>query len=204
MKSAAHVVNRLLKARGTYEGLPRIYNADLDTYTVGFTEVNTQATTAFARTKMHKAWLVGTSDIIDGSRIVDRVDGHRYIVMSLKKEYTAGNTAFVDGTLMYVTTTCTISRMSSSVDAFGRKLDADFTDVATGIWLMLNPMAEAPLDLPERQSDKSKIKVAMQSSVDVKINDRISTEDGEVYKVDYINRAELDNVVMLYVIPDNR
>lgn len=201
MKGAVNVAKRLV---GTYQNLPRILNVDTGTYTVGYTEVNTQATTAFSRVKMHKAWLAGETDIQNGSRIMDRVDGHRYIVMSLKGEYISGSIAFIDGTLMYVNTTCTIERLNSNVDAFGRASDASFTPVASGVWLMINPMSTVSVEYEEVISTKDKIKVAMQSSVDVKVNDRLATEEGDIYKVDSIIRAEMENVVVLYVSQDSR
>lgn len=204
MRWAASTTSRMLKRVGIYNGLPRILNFDSSQYTIGYTKINTMATTAFSRTKSHKAWLVGTTDIRNGTRIIDRVDNVKYIVMSLKAEFIDGDIAYYDGTLFYVNDTCTVSRLNPTLDAFGRNTATSFTSVTSNVWIMVNPIVIDVIEQPDNIHNKDKIKIAMQSSVDIKDNDRLTTSTGEKYQVMAYSRAEIDGLVMVYAETDTR
>lgn len=204
MRWAAAAATRMLSRLGMVGGLPRIFNQDTETYTIGYTKINTRATTAFSRTKTHKAWLVGTTDIRNGTRILDRVDNAKYLVMSIKAEFVDGDTAYYDGTLFYVNETCSISRISNVLDEFGRATATTFTTTASNIWIMVNPLVLDIEEQPDRILDKDKIKIAMQASVDIKEQDRITTSNGEMFKVNSFSRSEIEGLNMLYVSTDTR
>lgn len=204
MRSMAAAASRMLRKVGIINGGPRIYNADLGTYTVGYTKINTQATTAYSRTKTHKAWFVGSTDIENGTRIQDLVDGARYLVMSLKAEYINGDIAYYDGTLFYVNETCTISRISNVLDEFGRATATNFSIVDAGVWIMVNPLSFDVVEKPDRIIDKDKIKIALPGTVDIKDQDRITTSKGEKFKVVAFSRSEVEGIVMAYVETDVR
>lgn len=203
MKGAT-VANRLLRKVGIVNGLPRIKNVDNDSYTLGYTKINVMATTAFSRTKTHKAWLSGTTDIRNGTRIMDLVDNARYLVMSLKAEYYNGEIAYWDGTLFYVNELCTISRINNVLDEFGRHTATNFTTLSSNVWSMVNPIVLDVIEQPDRILDKDKIKIAMQASVNLQENDRITTSSGEIFKVVTFSRSEIEGLVMVYVEADSR
>jgi hypothetical protein len=202
--NAAAVTNRLLRKVGIVNGLNRIWNRDTDVYTLGYTKINTMATTAFSRTKTHKAWLAGDTDIRSGTRIQDLADNSRYIVMSLKKELYNGQNAYWDGTLYYVNEVCTIGRINNVLDTFGRTTATGFTVVMSGVWSMVNPVVIDVIEQPDSFIAKDKIKIAMQDIVDIEENDQIITATGEFYKVLNFSRSEIEGLVMVYVESDSR
>jgi len=204
MKGATFAANRMLKIVGVFEGLPRILNVDLNTYEVGYTQINVMATTAFSRTKTHKGWFSGTADITNGTRIIDRVDDNKYLVMSIKAEYAGGLVAFKDATLFKVNEICSLTRFSSNLDSFGRVSTATPVTIATDIWTMVNPLTIDVEERADRVIDKDKIKFAIQSSVSVAVNDRFVTSSGENFKVVAYSRAEIEGLLMVYVVPDTR
>lgn len=203
MRGAANAATRMIRRVGMVEGLPRIFNVDASTYTIGYTEINTMATTAFSRTKTHKGWLVGDTDIIDGTRIIDRVDNSKYLVMSLKPEYSGGSIAFIDGTLFFVNEVCSVSRLGTDVDDFGR-VTGGYGVVQPDVWIMVNPIVVDVIEQPEKIIGKDKIKIAMQASVDIRTNDRITTSTGEIFKVLTFSKSEVENLLMAYVETDTR
>ena len=190
---------------GMIDGLPRIYNVDRASYTLGHTEVNTQATSPFSRTKTHKAWFVGPTDIVEGDLVQDRGDGKHYLVMSLKKEILNGESVYLDGTLYYANATCTIQRFTGGAkDAFGRDTDPAPTTVASNVYVMVNPQVIDVLEQRDRPIAKDKIKIVVQSKFGVKDQDRLVTSLGDTWKVINIDKSSLDNLWILYADGDTR
>lgn len=204
MRAAYSVVKRMLKRNGTFEGQPRIYNIDRDEYFLGYTEINTMATTAYARTKTHKAWFLGGSNVVSGDLIEDRVDLSRYLVMSLKAEYSGGLVAYLDGTLYLVTSTCTVLRYDDSeVDAFGRTTK-EWAEVHTDVPIMVNPVALDTDSGEDKVRDTSKIKISMQTKFMLQQGDRLETSNGFRYIVRSIDEESLANIYSLQVDKDSR
>jgi hypothetical protein len=86
-RMAAIVVDRVLRNNnGVVDGQGRIFNVDTGTYELGYTQINTHATSTFSPIKTHKGWFSGTATIRDGDLIQDRVDGRFYLAISLKKK----------------------------------------------------------------------------------------------------------------------
>ena len=205
-KAPTRVVSRLLRTQnGSINGSPRIYNVDKNVSFYGYAEVNTQATSPVARIKQHKAWFVGNADITEGDLIQDKADNKYYLVMSLKKEVTGSEVAYIDGTLYYANATCSIERFAPvSVNAFGREVSAEPSVIAEGVYIMVNSMS---MDVDEQRDQhiaEEKIKVVMQSKYGAKINDRLVSSNGDVYKVATVDRTQLENLVVLYVAQDIR
>lgn len=202
----ASLVNSFLGSiNGAVDGAPRIYNVDKGTYTLGYTEINTQATTAFARTKVHKAWFSGSTDIENGDLILDRADGAYYLVMSVKQEYASGCAAYIDGTLFYANATCSIERFTDTAkDFFGRDVQATPNAVATGVRIMVNPMSIDVMEQPDQIISQDKIKVAIQRKHNVMEQDRLVTSLGETYKVISVDKASLEGLDILFVDKDIR
>lgn len=204
MGGLTSVATRMLKKVGTYQGLPRITNVDTGENLLGYTEINVMATTAFSRTKSHKCWFAGGSNIVNGARIIDKVDNKKYLVMSIKVEYVDNSVVFIDGTLFYVNETCSVSRLSSGLDEFGRVASSTFDTIASDVWVMVNPLVIDVMEQPDRIIDKDKIKMAMQATVDIAVNDRLTTSSGEMFKVIAYTRSELEGINMVHVVPDSR
>lgn len=204
-KMAQFARNFVRDTVGMIGGLPRIYNIDRNSYTLGHTEVNTQATSPFSRTKTHKAWFVGPTDILEGDLIQDRGDGKHYLVMSVKKEILNGESVYWDGTLYYANATCAIQRFTGGTkDDFGRDVDPAPATVATNVYCMVNPQAVDVLEQRDRPIAKDKIKIVVQSKWAVKDQDRLVTSLGDTWKVINIDKSSLDNLWILYVDEDSR
>ena len=205
-RMAARVVDRVLKrSNGTIEGMPRIYNVDRDTYSLGYTEINTQATSSFSRIKTHKAWFSGTSDVQNGDLILDRADGKYYLVMSVKNEISGGITAYIDGTLYYCDAVCQVQRFEvGTVNAFGRSANPAPSVVASNVYIMSQSMSMDSTDQPDQAIAKEKIKVAVQSKIGVQVNDRLVSSNGNSYRVITVDKNQLEGLDMLYVDKDVR
>lgn len=203
---AARAVEAMLRRNnGTVGGLPRIYNVDRAAYMLGYTEINTQATSTFSRIKTHKGWFEGTSNIQDGDLIQDRVDGKYYLVMSLKDEFTGERVAYKDGTLYYANTTCTIQRGGAGTkDAFGFEASNTFSTVATGVYLMAQSVTLDVVEQKDQDLAKEKIKVAVQAKFGVQENDRLVTALGDTYKVVSVDKTQINGLWMLFVDKDVR
>lgn len=202
----ANIVNSFLgSVNGVVDGKPRIYNIDRDTYTLGYTEINTQATTAFARTKTHKGWFAGATDIQNGDLLLDRADGAHYLVMSVKQEFAGGCATYIDGTLFYTNATCSIERFTDSgKDFFGRDIVSAPEQVVAEAWIMVNPMSVSIMEQQDQILADDKIKVAIQRKFNVEEQDRLVTSLGENYKVISVDRASLEGIDILYVDKDIR
>lgn len=203
---AARAVEATLRRNnGSFGDLPRIYNVDRSAYMLGYTEINTQATSTFSRIKTHKGWFEGTANIQDGDLIQDRVDGKHYLVMSLKDEYAGGSIAYKDGTLYYANTTCTVQRCGAGAkDAFGFETTNTFTTVATGVYIMAQSVTLDVVEYKDQDVAKEKIKVAVQAKVGVQENDRLVTALGDTYKVVSVDKTQIDGLWLLFVDKDVR
>jgi len=204
MRAAYYTVVRMLQRTGVVDGLPRILNHETGGYVLGYTEINTMATTPFSRTKTHKAWFAGDAQIQDGDFIEDRVDGNKYIVMSLKAEYAGGLVAYLDGTLYLASEVCDVHRFDDSVvNDFGRTVQ-DFAVLYTGVPIMVNPLR---LDAESGESvmvDTSRIKVAMQSKYELEDGDRLVMRGGDTFVVRSIDKYSLQRINTLHVEKDTR
>lgn len=205
-RMAAQVASRILRNRnGVYGDLPRIYNVDRDSYSYGYTEINTMASSTFARVKSHKGWFEGEADIEDGDLIVDRADGKHYLVMALKNEVDGGISAYKDGTLYYANTTCNIERFTPGTkDAFGRETVNTPDVVTTGAYIMVQSVTMDVVEQKDQDIAKEKLKVAIQAKYGVLPNDRLVTALGDTYKVMTVDKTQMDNLWMLYVDKDIR
>lgn len=204
MRAAYYVVNRMLQRVGIKDGLPRIYNHENNTYVLGYTEINTMATSPFARTKTHKAWFSGDSNIKEGDLIEDRVDGKKYLVMSIKAEFSGGLVAYYDGTLYLVTGNCEVQRLDTdTVDSFGRTTQGWVT-VHTGVPIMVNPISLGT-DLGEdKLTERSQVKLFMQTKYALNEGDRLVTDSGKKYIVRNIDGESIINLYTLGVEKDTR
>lgn len=210
-------------SNGTVHGEPRIINeSKANSYITGYAKVNTMATTAFSRTKVHKGYFYCQREqISDGDVILDRADDVRYLVMSVKGERGASDeTVYVDGTLYKCDTTLKISRFGQDPgrDAFGRATVASATDVAQDITKVKTKDDDAltvyALTVPknfdvttqqDREIPHNKISLCVQSRVDVKKADRLEdTDTGETYRVVSIDYKSLSGLKLIYVDTDER
>ena len=204
MRSAYYVVNRMLQRTGVVEGLPRILNHETGGYVLGYTEINTMATTPFSRTKTHKAWFAGDSAITDGDLIEDRVDGNKYIVMSLKAEYSGGLVAYLDGTLYLASAVCDIHRFDDTVtNTFGRTVQ-DFELLHSDVPIMVNPLNLDAESGEDKMIDSSRIKIAIQAKYAVKEGDRLAVGTDDMFIVRSIDKYSLNNIFTLHVEKDTR
>ena len=205
-KFASRVVNRMLRTRnGTINGAPRIYNRDQDKDILGYVEINTQATSPVARIKTHKAWFAAGSEVAEGDLIEDRADNKVYLTMSLKNEIMGGETGYIDGTLYYANTTCSIERFTTGHrNAFGRPQDPSPLTIAANVYIMTTSMSLNVNEQKDQNLAQEKIKVVIQSKFGVEVNDRLVAANGDVYKVNSIDRTQLVGLWDLFVDKDIR
>lgn len=205
-KFAYHTTLRRLKNNnGVVGGLPRIYSIDDDSYWYGYAEVNVDATSPFARVKVHDLRVQGDSTITDGSLIKDRVDNSIYLVMSIKGIYSGGLVAYKDGTLYLCNTTATIKRFQDGArDTFGKLIIKTPTVIASRIYIMTNPQNYTTIVGQDTIEQANKIKIAIQSKHGVKLKDRIETSTGQNYIVENIDTESLTGMVILYCDTDLR
>lgn len=203
---ASRVVNRMLRTRnGTINGVPRILNRDQGTDILGYVEINTQATSPVARIKTHKAWFAADSVVAEGDLIEDRADNKVYLIMSLKNEIMGGETGYIDGTLYYANTTCRIERFTTGArNAFGRSQDPSPLTIADNVYIMTTSMSLNVNEQKDQNLAQEKIKVVIQSKFGVEINDRLVAANGDVYKVNSIDRTQLVGLWDLFVDKDIR
>lgn len=208
MKLAKFAKNFVKNTVGKVGRLPRIYNVDKDQYIIGYAEVNQMATTAFSRLRVNKGYffcdLVDTF-IAEGDLIQDRVDNKFYMIMSLKAQYLKGETDYLDSTLFYCDSTATIERFQDSArDKFGRVSTDAPTVIYSDVKLMTSAMTYDVMVQEDRLIAQDKIKLYLQSKFAVKVADRITTDDGNVYKVVSINNSDFAGINLLYVDVDVR
>lgn len=207
-RMAAIVVDRVLRNNnGVVDGQGRIFNVDTGTYELGYTQINTHATSTFSPIKTHKGWFSGTATIRDGDLIQDRVDGRFYLAISLKKEVTSGVTAYIDGTLYFANMICKIERFNKAgpKDAFGRPTSAAPELEADDVHIMVQSVSIDVVEQPDQIMPKEKIKVAIQAKHNIQVNDRLHTS-GDIYRVVSIDKSQFteNSLVMLYVDKDIR
>lgn len=204
MRSAQAVATRMLKRNGIVDGEGRIFNFDTGTYELGYTEVNSMATTPFSRTKTHKAWFSGEANIKPGDLIQDRVDSLTYIVMALKTQYTGGRVAYLDGTLYWANSLLDVYKYDTdNKDNFGRPTNS-FVKVYSSVPAMVNPLT---LDAKESEIgmiDTGKIKIAIQSKNEIKLGYRLVSSSGDKYVVRSIDNTSLEGIYTLSVEIDVR
>lgn len=200
-------LRRLKNNNGTFQGMPRIYNVDKDSYWYGYAEVNVAAASPFVRTKVHDCRLEGNADVENGELIQDRVDGSYYLVMDIKGIYSGGNNgqyAYKDGTLYKVSAIADIKRINNSTeDFFGRPVTG-FNTISSNTKIMVNPQSFSNTELPEGNFAYNKIKVVLQSKVGIKLNDRIETTNGDVFIVENIDKSSLNGLWVCFCDYDKR
>lgn len=208
MKLAKFAKNFVKNTVGKVGNLPRIYNVDKDENIIGYAEVNQMATTAFSRLRVNKGYFFCDLDpslIAEGDLIQDRVDSKYYMIMSLKSQYLKGETAYLDSTLFYCDSTATIERFQDGVrDKFGRIVNDAPSVIYSNVKLMTSAMNYDVVVQEDRLIAQDKIKLYLQSKFDVKVADRIITDDGNVYKVLSINNSDFNGINLLYVDVDVR
>lgn len=206
MSFASVAASRILRhGNGTVGTLPRIYNNDNKTYAYGYVEINAQATSPVARIKVHKAWLDGEAQVANGHLIQDRADGKMYFIMSQKPELYGGAVAYYDVTLYYCNTTCSVQRFGvSGKTAFGKPQGGAPTTLYENVYIMTTSLSVDVKEQEDQVLAQEKIKVAIQSKYGVKINDRLTCSNGDVYKVMSIDRTQLEGLWMLFVDKDIR
>lgn len=201
------VNDRLLRDyKGMYQGKPRIYNVDRGTWSMGYTEINNQATSPVARIKVHRARFEGASDIVDGDLIQDKATGNYYLCMSVIPQIIKGESAYKDATLFFADAIVDIERFGTgnTKNAFGRPVDPTPTLIASGIRVMTVSMALDVLEQKDQNLASEKIKIAIQEKYPVVVNDRIKTTKGDVYKVMSVDNSQLLGLQLLYVDRDIR
>ena len=190
---------------GVINGLPRILNRDTGVYTLGYTKINPMATNPYSRINSHKGWFSSTTDIENGSWVVDRVNDKSYYVMSTDPEYSDGRVAYYDATLYLADKTCSISRFNNEVrDHYGRPVEAAPTILAEGVPLMSASISVNVKESKDQPLADEKIRVALASKYDIHVNDRLTVSNGDVYKVMSVDDTQLIGLHMLYVDRDIR
>jgi len=200
-------LRRLKNNNGVYNGLPRIYNVDRDSYSYGYAEVNVAAASPFVRTKVHDCRLEGNSDVQNGDLIQDRVDSSYYLVMDVKGIFGGGSNgtyAYKDATLYKVSAVATIRRIGDATPDFFGRSTTGFTILASNVKLMVNPQSFGVSEYVEGLNPDNKIKVVLQSKVGVKINDRIETDNGDVLQIENIDKSSLVGLWVCYCDFDKR
>lgn len=207
-KMAKMTANFVKNSNGTINGMPRIRNVTRNTNIIGYAAVNVMATTAYARTKVHKGWFFcPETDIINGDLIEDRVDHAYYLVMSVKNMFNGNETVYLDGTLFFCDTTVTVQRFNAegARDTFGRPIVSAPQTMVTGVKCMSNPQNYDVLQQEDRLVAQNKIKFCVQDSAGVLQGDRILSEDhGTKYQVISVDPISLTNLSLLTVDTDVR
>lgn len=191
---------------GYWQGKGRIYNIDRDLYLVGFAEVNPMASTAFARIRVNKGWVVAEpGQIVEGDLIQDKADAKKYLVMSIKNEVLNQESVYWDATLYLCDSTASIERWTPGTkDVFGRPSVATPSVIAADVPIMTNPRNFDVVEQQDRVIAQNKISVYLQAKVGVQESDRIKSSNGEVYKVVSVDRVSLMNIHICYVDVDVR
>lgn len=228
-KLSNYARNMCKNSNGTIEGSPRIINeSKSNTGIIGYAEVNTMATTAFSRTKVHKGYFYCPKEAIaNGDIIKDRDDNAHYFVMSVKAERGARDeVVYVDGTLYKCDSTIEVSRFSveGTRDVFGRVVAdsaAAVVQVPTKVTTILDTRTVPVLNtiiyamnIPknfdvitqqDREIAQNKISLCMQAGANIKIADRVTDlETDEVYRVMSIDYKSIAGLKLVYVDMDVR
>lgn len=199
--------NFVAATKGTFQGLPRIYNSDRSIYINGYAEINDQATSSYSRIKVHKGlFTCNKTDILPGDLILDRADNNNYLVMSIKDKFCGGGSVYFDGALYFCNTSVTVSRFSSTTtrDSFNRIIDATPEIIHSDIPVMTDSKNFDTNIFPDRPVEDNKINIYIQSKYDVQVADRLSTPEGEVYIVETIDTSSLTNLWICKVNKDVR
>lgn len=191
---------------GMYNGQGRMYNMDRVSYLIGYAEVNQQATTAFSRIRVNKGWFFcDPSQVTEGDLVEDKTDLKKYLVMALKNEVLNGESVYLDATLYLCDTTATVTRwVDGARDVFGQVVDPTPQVVVSDIYIMTNPQNYDVLEQDDRQIAHDKVRIYLQAKHGVKVADRITTANGESYRVLRIDKVSLPNIWTCYVDVDER
>lgn len=199
--------NFVAATKGTYNGSPRIYNIDRNSYITGYAEINDQATSPYSRIKVHKGlFTCNRGDVLPGDLIQDRVDDNKYLVMSIKDKFCGGASAYFDCALYFCNTEITVSRFTGTgtKDSFGRAVANAPEVIFSNVPVMTDPKNFDTIIHPDRPIEDDKINVYIQSKYAVKVSDRITTPDGDVYEIETIDTAALTNIWICKVNKDVR
>jgi hypothetical protein len=196
-----------LKAtNGSYAGRERMQNLTQVVPIYGYAEINNQATSSFGRLKVHRGWFACELELVkQGDLVEDTADQSKYFVMSIKKECNDGVSVYLDATLYFCNCTATISRFTSGLrDTFGRSVIDSFIDVNVDIPIMTNPKNSESTEFPDRFIETDKIQVYLQAVTLVQEADRITTSQGDVYKINTIDKNSLTGIWICSVNKDDR
>jgi len=185
---------------------PRIYNVDRGTYLLGYAQVNQMATTSFSRIKVNKGFLFcEASEVTEGELIQDRADNKKYFLMSAKMEMLNGEAVYIDCALYYCDATATIERWTDGArDTFGRVVDPTPQVLFTDVPIVTNPQTYDTLEQQDRTIAHNKVRVFVQAKLGVKESDRITSSNGDTYKILSIDKVSWPGVWTCYVDVDDR
>lgn len=208
MLNLSNFTKSFVKAtKGTYQGSPRIYNIDQNKYIYGYAEINDQATSPFSRIKVHKGlFTCSRTDVVAGDLVQDRVDNHKYIVMSIKDKLCGEASTYFDCALYYCNTSVTISRFSKegARDTFGRPIVSTATPLYTDIPVMTDTKNLLTTSYPDKFIETDKVNIYIQAKYLVNPEDRLITADGDMFVIETIDRGSLNNILILKVNKDDR
>lgn len=222
-KLSNYARNMCKNSNGSVQGSPRITNkSKANRAIVGYAEVNTMATTAFSRTKVHKGYFYcAKTDVANGDVILDRDDDVYYFIMSVKSERGASDeSVYIDGTLYKCDSRIEISRfgVDDTRDTFGRVIAAGAAavvqdpakvvcpgNVITSVFAMNIPKNFDVIMQQDREIAQNKISLCMQAGTNVAVADRIVDLDtNQAYRVTNIDYKSLAGLLLVYVDGDER
>lgn len=192
--------------KGTYQGSPRILNIDQNKYIYGYAEINDQATSSYSRIKVHKGlFTCDKGDVLPGDLIQDRADDNKYMVMSIKDKICGDASVYFDCALYYCNTEATIERYNAGTrDSFGRPIVSSPVTIYSNVPIMTDPKNFTLDNLPDMPVETDKINLYIQAIYAVSEADRITTQTGDVYKIETIDKASLTNIWICKVNKDER
>ena len=140
---------------------------------------------------MNKGWFFCSSaEAQPGDLIEDRVDGLKYLIMSVKNQVMHGETVYLDATLYLCDSTARIERwIEGERDVFGHVVDPSPQVIASDVYIMTNPQNYAVLEQNDRQIAQDKVRIYVQAKYGVRPADRIVASSGDTYRVLQIGRA---------------
>lgn len=188
---------------GKIAGKGRIANADTGSFTLGWIEVNEMSTTAFTRTMVYKGYFEAGTDITNGTRVTDRSDGDRYLVMSAKPQVHNERDAWIDATVYLANGELTVKRPIEQLDSFGRST-GDYETVVADLWAVIKPLANDVIAQDDKVHQRGRLAITVQAGTDVRIGDRLVDVSGFSYKVNHVSPHEVRGLWSLEVEEDSR
>jgi len=206
IKMARMTQSFMKRTMGVVGGVPRIRNIDRNTDIVGYAQVNQMATTSFSRIKVNKGFLFcKLDDITEGELLLDRADNKKYFLMSAKMEMLNGEAVYIDCALYYCDATASIERWSDGVrDTFGRVVDPAPEVLFTDVPIVTNPQTYNTLEQQDRTIAQDKVRIFVQAKIGIKESDRITSSNGDTYKVLSIDKVSWPGVWTCYTDVDVR